>query len=50
MQEFKLGPGKKLGRLLAMVREAQAAGEIQTREEALQYVKNELGKGACCAA
>jgi hypothetical protein len=33
-----------------MVREAQAAGEIHTREEALQYVRNDFGMGACCAA
>ena len=50
MQEFKLSPGKTIGRLLIMVREAQAAGEIRTREEALQYVRNELDRGACCAA
>lgn len=50
MQEFKLAPGKDIGRLLEMVREAQAAGEIHTREEALQYVRNDFGMGACCAA
>ena len=50
MQELKLAPGKRLGELLVMVREAQAAGEIHTREEALQYVKNEIGKTARCVA
>jgi len=50
MDEFKLAPGKEIGRLLDMVREAQAAGEIHTREEALQYIRNDLGRGACCAA
>ncbi len=50
MQEFKLSPGKTVGKLLIMVREAQAAGEIQTKEEALKYVRNELDRGSCCAA
>ena len=50
MKEFNLAPGKDIGRLLTMVREAQAAGEIHTREEAIQYIKNDLGRGACCAA
>lgn len=50
MKEFKLSPGKNIGRLLTIVMEAQAAGEVSTREEALQYIRNELDKGACCAA
>lgn len=50
MEEFKLNPGKKIGRLLTMVMEAQAAGEVSTREEALRYIKNKLDTGACCAA
>jgi molybdenum cofactor biosynthesis enzyme len=50
MREFRLSPGRQIGRFLAMVREAQAAGEIRTQEEALELVRNELGKGCCCAA
>jgi poly(A) polymerase len=50
IKEFKLSPGKNIGRLLTMVMEAQAAGEVSTREEALQYIKNEIDRGACCAA
>ena len=50
MREFKLSPGRQIGRFLAMIKEAQAAGEIRTREEALELVRNELGKGCCCAA
>jgi poly(A) polymerase len=50
MKEFRISPGRTIGRLLTLIREAQAAGEIRTREEALQYVRDELGKGACCAA
>ncbi|MFA5078148.1 MAG: HD domain-containing protein [Dehalococcoidia bacterium] len=50
IQEFRMHPGKDIGRLLRMVREAQAAGEISTREDALQYVRNAIDRGACCAA
>ena len=50
MHIFKLSPGKQIGLLLGMLREAQATGEIHTREEALQFIRNELDKGACCAA
>jgi len=50
ISEFRLPPGKGIGRLLRLVREAQAAGEIRTREDALQYVRNEMDRGACCAA
>lgn len=50
MKEFSMRPGRTVGRLLILIREAQAAGEVRTREEALQYARNELGKGACCAA
>ena len=42
MQEFGLAPGPIIGRLLAAVREAQAAGEVTTRDEALDLVRREL--------
>lgn len=35
MDALDLGPGPEVGRLLEIVREAQAAGEVRTREEAL---------------
>lgn len=41
-REFKLLPGHRLGELLEELREAQAAGEITTRQEALDYVKKLL--------
>ncbi len=50
IEQFRMQPGKDIGRLLRMVREAQAAGEISTREAALQYVRNAIDRGACCAA
>ena len=43
---FGLNPGKLIGELLAMVREAQASGELATREEALALVHKELDKHA----
>jgi len=36
---FDLSPGPKIGKLLEAVREAQASGEIATREEALSYIR-----------
>jgi poly(A) polymerase len=39
METFRLEEGPRLGELLEAVREAQAAGEIRTRREALDYVE-----------
>jgi len=39
MAELGLAPGPEIGRLLEAVREAQAAGEVQTREEALALAR-----------
>ncbi len=39
---FGLTPGQEIREILDSVKEAQAAGEIGTREEALSYVKNQL--------
>jgi poly(A) polymerase len=39
---FGLHPGPKIGKLLEAVREAQASGEIATREEALSYIREHL--------
>jgi hypothetical protein len=44
MQKFGLAPGAQIGELLEMVREAQAAGEINTDEEALDFVAKKLGR------
>ena len=41
---FGLGPGAELGTILEAVREAQAAGEINTRDEALEYIKRAILK------
>jgi len=45
MDEFSLSPGPRIGILLNVVHEAQASGEVNTREEALELVKKELGSG-----
>jgi poly(A) polymerase len=42
---FGMRPGPELGQLLEAVREAQAAGEIATRDEALAYVRDHLLSG-----
>jgi hypothetical protein len=39
MAAVGIGPGPMVGRLLADLREAQALGHIQTREEALASVR-----------
>jgi poly(A) polymerase len=43
---FGMGPGPKIGELLEAVREAQASGELATREEALAYLRELLSKEA----
>ncbi len=42
MNTFDLVPGALIGKLLAMVNEAYASGELSTREEALALVRSEL--------
>lgn len=42
LREFDLEPGPRIGELLEAVREAQVAGEVQSREEALALVRREL--------
>jgi poly(A) polymerase len=42
MSTFDLAPGPLIGKLLAMVNEAHASGELSTREEALALVHKEL--------
>ena len=39
---FGLSPGPKIGQLLETVREAQASGELNTREETLAYIRQRL--------
>jgi putative nucleotidyltransferase with HDIG domain len=42
MNTFDLAPGSLIGKLLAIVNEAHASGELSTREEALALVRREL--------
>ena len=42
IEKLRLSPGPQIGQLLEMVREAQAAGEINTAEEALDLVRKHL--------
>ncbi len=39
---FGMSPGPRVGEFLEAVREAQASGEVATREEALSYVREHL--------
>jgi poly(A) polymerase len=39
---FGMKPGPEIGRILEQILEAQAAGELTTREEALDYTRNYL--------
>jgi tRNA nucleotidyltransferase/poly(A) polymerase len=45
MAELGLEEGPRIGRLLERVREAQAAGEVCTREEALEMVRTNARQG-----
>ena len=38
-QSFELEPGPQIGRLLEAVREAQAIGQVRTRDEAMELVR-----------
>jgi poly(A) polymerase len=42
IDNFGMTPGPRVGELLEAVREAQAAGEIVTREEALDFVRHRI--------
>ena len=42
---FDMAPGPEIGELLESVREAQAAGEIDTREQALDFVRGRIANG-----
>ena len=44
MHAFDLAPGPLIGRLLIMVNEAHASGELSTAEEAFALVQRELEK------
>lgn len=43
---FGLSPGPKIGELLEAAREAQASGELTTRQEALSYIQKQLSSKA----
>jgi hypothetical protein len=42
VRELGLAPGPRVGQLLAALREAQAVGEITDRQQALQWVRNQI--------
>jgi len=42
MHEFDLQPGPVIGELLETIRERQATGKIETREQAIEYAREWL--------
>ena len=44
MKELNLEPGQIIGQLLESIREAQATGKFSTREEALDFARDEIKK------
>ena len=42
MRELNLQPGKMIGEMLEAIREAQAMGEVSTREQALELAREKL--------
>lgn len=44
LEQFKLDPGPQIGSLLEQVREAQAFGEIQNRQDALEFIRQVLAE------
>ncbi len=49
MQQLRLPPGRQIGQLLEHILEAQAAGEIQTKEEALELASSWLHESKTAA-
>ncbi len=45
MEELKIAPGKRVGEILEAIREAQAEGEVKTREDALALARKILTAG-----
>jgi poly(A) polymerase len=44
MKTFSLSPGPKIGELLEALREAQAAGEVTDKEQAVEYIEHLLSE------
>ena len=42
MSALGIPPGPRVGELLELVREAQAAGEVSTREDAIAFARREM--------
>jgi hypothetical protein len=50
MDILGVGPGPLVGELLTAVREAQASGELNTKEEAIALVRQSMEQRRCGAA
>lgn len=49
MESLRVPPGAIVGEMLTLVQEAQAADEIKTKDEALQFVRSHFETGGTCA-
>ena len=45
MEIVGIEPGPEVGRMLGLLEEAQAAGEIETRRQAVEFVKQMAQRG-----
>lgn len=48
MIEFALPPGPRVGELLEALREAQAVGEVNTQDQAWQWLRDRMTNHAAC--
>ncbi len=44
IRDFRLSPGPQIGELLDALREAQAAGEVASRADAIALIERGLGR------
>ncbi|HVE14839.1 MAG TPA: HD family phosphohydrolase, partial [Elusimicrobiota bacterium] len=42
MKALKIPPGPEIGRLMGLLQEAQAAGKVRAREEAVAFLKKKV--------
>ena len=43
IEALQIKPGPEIGRLLRLLEEAQATGQVSTREQAIEFVKQAAG-------
>jgi poly(A) polymerase len=43
MEMFDLSPGRQIGELLESLWEAQAVGEVENKDQAVEFVRKQIG-------